>query len=125
MYEVKVLTEFRDLTTKDAMLRKAGTTYEIEDENRVRELLGNNERKIKFVEVIGAKKQCPTIYKDKKIIIFQYYLYFTCSFYTSIDSFICSFSQRINSFINSIYSLLIFYTSILRCLKSFKSSKYH
>ena len=76
MYVVKVLTEFRDLTTKEEILRRAGTTYEIEDENRVRELLGNNKRKIKFVEVIEAKKQCPTIYKDKKIIIFQDYLYF-------------------------------------------------
>lgn len=76
MYEVKVLTDFKDLSTKDEVLRKAGTTYEIEDENRVRELLGNNKRKVKFVEILSAKKKCPTVYKDKKIIIFQDYLYF-------------------------------------------------
>lgn len=76
MFEVKVLTEFKDLTTPDERLRRAGDIYTIEDENRVRALLGNNKRKIKFVEVLGAKKKCPTIHKDKKIIIFQDYLYF-------------------------------------------------
>lgn len=76
MYEVKVLSQFKDLTTPDNKIRKPGEKYIINDEQRLRQLLGNNKKKMRFVEITQAFKQCKTKYKDKKIIIYQDYLYF-------------------------------------------------
>lgn len=76
MYEVKVLSQFKDLTTPDNKIRKPGEKYIINDEQRLRQLLGNNKKKMRFVEITQAFKQYETKYKDKKIIIYQDYLYF-------------------------------------------------
>lgn len=78
MYLVKAIKSFNDLTIEDPRkrARKVGDTFTIEDDNRLRVLMGDNEKKIKFVELISAQKKCPTIYNDKKIVIFQDYLYF-------------------------------------------------
>lgn len=76
MYEVKVLLQFKDLTTPDNKIRKPGEKYIIDNEQRLRQLLGNNKKKMCFVEITQAFKQCETKYKDKKIIIYQDYLYF-------------------------------------------------
>ena len=76
MYEVKVLSQFKDLTTPDNKIRKPGEKYIINDEQRLRQLLGNNKKRMRFVEITKAFKQCETKYKDKKIIIYQDCLYF-------------------------------------------------
>lgn len=75
MFKVKVLLQFKDLTTKRKDIRQPGDEYIIKDKERLDVLLGNNPRKAKFVEVIEIEKQCPTTNKDKKIIVFQDLLY--------------------------------------------------
>ena len=75
MFKVKVLLQFRDLTTKKKETRQPGDIYTIEDPERLEVLLGKNPRKAKFIEVIGIDKQCPTTKTDKKIVIFQDLLY--------------------------------------------------
>ena len=67
--------QFNDLTTKKKETRKPGDIYTIDSLDRLEVLLGKNPRKLKFVEVIEIKKQCPTIYNDNKIVIFQDLLY--------------------------------------------------
>lgn len=75
MFKVRVLLQFRDLTTKNKETRKPGDIYTIDSLERLEVLLGKNPRKSKFVELIEIKKQCPTIHNDKKIVIFQDLLY--------------------------------------------------
>lgn len=75
MFKVKVLVQFNDLSATKKTLRKVGEIYDIEDVERVKVLTGNNKRKTKFIEVIEVKKQHPTKYTDKKIVVFQDYLY--------------------------------------------------
>lgn len=75
MFKVRVLLQFNDLTTKKKETRKPGDIYTIDSLDRLEVLLGKNQRKLKFVEVIEIKKQCPTIYNDNKIVIFQDLLY--------------------------------------------------
>lgn len=75
MYTVKVRVGFKDKTINEEY-RAPGSTFTIETEARLRELLGNNKRKTKYVELLQAKKKNSKKYKGKKIVIFQDYLYF-------------------------------------------------
>ena len=75
MFKVKVLLQFKDLTTKRKDIRQPGDEYIIKDKERLDVLLGNNPRKAKFVEVIEIEKQCPTTKTDKKIIVIFHITY--------------------------------------------------
>lgn len=76
MFDVKVLVQFKDLSTKEEVVRNPGDIYTITDEQRLRMLNGENKKKMKFVEVIKAHKQSPTLYESRKIVVYQDYLYY-------------------------------------------------
>ena len=89
MFEVKVLTTFKDMESNEE-IRYPGTSLTINTPERLRTLMGDNKRKVKFVELIRAYKQCPTTKKDKKVIIFQDYLYFI----GGIETFLFNLSKK-------------------------------
>lgn len=75
MYNVKVNKLFKDIEN-DNIMRKPGDIISLNDEKRFRTLMGDNDRKIKFVDFISASKKSNTDKDSKKIVIFQDYLYF-------------------------------------------------
>lgn len=75
MYSVKVLTKFKDLTTKDEVTRYSGEILKINDLSRVRTLMGDNEKKIKFVELVRVDTNYPVYHTGHKIIVYQNYFY--------------------------------------------------
>lgn len=75
MFEVKVLTTFKDMESNEE-IRNPGTSFTINSPERLRTLMGDNKRKTRFVELVRANKACSTTKAEKKIVIFQDYLYF-------------------------------------------------
>ena len=75
MYNVKVTKLFKDIEN-DNIMRKPGDIISLNDEKRFRTLMGDNDRKIKFVDFVSASKKSNTDTDSKKIVIFQDYLYF-------------------------------------------------
>lgn len=90
MFDVKVLVQFKDLSTKDEIIRNPGDIYTITDEQRLRVLTGKNKKKTKFVEILKAHKQVPTIYEGRKIILYQDYLYYI----GGIETFLFNFTKH-------------------------------
>ena len=75
MYKVKVRIGFRDKANNNEY-RAPGTVFNIDTKERLQVLLGDNQRKTRYVELVGITKQCSNERKGKKIIIYQNYLYF-------------------------------------------------
>ena len=75
MYTIKVKTKFKDLTTKDERVRYSGEILKLNDVNRVKTLLGDNPNKIQFAELMRIDTNYPKYFTDRKIIIYQNYLY--------------------------------------------------
>lgn len=94
MYEVRVLTQFKDLSVLEQPIRKPGEVYVIDSESRLRTLIGDNSRKTRFVEVIQAFKQCPTIHNERKIVVYQDYLYFI----GGIETFLFNFAKNFKDY---------------------------
>lgn len=94
MYEVRVLTQFKDLSVLEQPIRKPGEVYVIDSESRLRTLMGDNSRKTRFVEVIQAFKQCPTIHNERKIVVYQDYLYFI----GGIETFLFNFTKNFKDY---------------------------
>lgn len=75
MYQVRTISPFKDLEDGNR-LRNPGEVFWINSDERLLTLLGDNQRKQKFIEVIRAKKKCSNKYEGNKIVIHQGYLYY-------------------------------------------------
>ncbi len=92
MYLVKVIKNFNDLTIENPKkrARKVGDTFTIEDDNRLRVLMGDNEKKTAFVEFVKSTKKCDTNPDSKKIVIYQSALYYI----GGIETFVFNLVKR-------------------------------
>lgn len=94
MFKVRVTTSFKDMESPKKEIRQPGNILTIETPERLRVLMGDNKRKIKFVELLSVKKQCPTTNTNKKIIIFQDYLYFI----GGIETFLFNLTKKYRNY---------------------------
>ena len=75
MFKVRVLVPFNDKRHNEEY-RAPGTIFTVEDEARLRELLGNNSKRTRFVELLQVNKKNKSKTTGPKVVIFQDYLYF-------------------------------------------------
>lgn len=93
MYTIKVKTKFKDLTTKDGRVRYAGEIIKLKDANRVKTLLGHNPNRIQFAELVRIDTNYPVYFTDRKIIIYQNYLYKIGGIETWLYNFVKEFNE--------------------------------
>lgn len=75
MFKVRVLVPFNDRRHNEEY-RAPGTIFTVEDEARLHELLGNNKKRTRFVELLQVNRQSKIKTSGPKIVFFQDYLYF-------------------------------------------------
>lgn len=93
MYTIKVKTKFKDLTTKDERMRYTGEIIKLKDGNRVKTLLGDNPSKIQFAELVRIDTNYPVYFTDRKIVIYQNYLYKIGGIETWVYNFVKEFCE--------------------------------
>lgn len=98
MFELKVVNQFKDLEASaeagDDIIRKPGDIFTVQSIERASTLLGDNPRKIKFCELVSAKKRASEKYEGNKIIIYQNYLYYIGGIETFIYNLTKNFKDR-------------------------------
>lgn len=98
MFELKAINQFKDLevSAKEGhdVIRKPGDIFTVQSIERASTLLGDNPRKIKFCELVSAKKRASEKYEGNKIIIYQNYLYYIGGIETFIYNLTKNFKDR-------------------------------
>lgn len=87
MYILRTRTKFNDLE-RDNKVSPVGEIFKVEDEHRVRVLLGENEAHRKYVDLIGIEQD--TKKKGPKVIFYQGHLY--CI--GGIETFLFNFTKH-------------------------------
>ncbi len=80
MFELKVINQFRDIPATQAaghdVIRHSGDIITVDDVERTKILLGYGPHKIKFCELLSAKKRATSERKGKKIIFYNTLLFY-------------------------------------------------
>ena len=93
MYEVEVIVPFKDVE-HDEQLRKVGEIYWIDNPKRLKKLIGDNNRKTKFVKILKTKKREEYKHKGPKIIMVQDYVYKIGGIETFLHNFAKQYRDR-------------------------------
>lgn len=94
MFKVKVIRSFKDLATPNNLLRRPGDIINVDTEERLLTLMGDNSLKLQYVQLMESTLPKSRKRTGPKIIIHQEYLYHIGGIETFLFNFLKHYKDR-------------------------------